>query len=217
MKSTARIIKRPTLVIATIAVVGIVIGWWVAAPSAAADASGSTLANLQEAYNGESNAHVRYLAFAAKADEEGYTKVASIFRAAARAESIHAANHAAVIRDLGAEPAAVIDTPVVKITADNLRAAIAGESYERDTMYPEFIATARAERQKDALRSFNFAKEAEAGHAELYTQALDKLESMTGGTLELAVCPVCGRTVTKLEGEKCPVCFTPTEKYISVS
>ncbi len=218
MTSTRRFINRSTLVAATVAALGLAAaGWWLATPGAAADSAGSTLANLQEAYNGESNAHARYLAFAAKADEEGYTKVASIFRAAARAESIHASNHAAVIRDLGAEPTAVIETPVVKTTADNLRAAIAGESYERDTMYPDFIAAAKAEGQKDAIRSFNFAKEAEAGHAELYTQALDKLDSMTGDPLQLAVCPVCGRTVVNVQGEKCPVCFTPTEKYISVS
>ena len=218
MKSTPQPVNHRNLVIAAVAIVGLVAaGWWLATPSAAADSAGSTLANLQEAYNGESNAHARYLAFATKADEEGYTKVASIFRAAARAESIHAANHAAVIRELGAEPTAVIEAPVVKGTADNLRAAIAGESYERDTMYPDFIEAAKAERQTDAVRTFNFAKEAEAGHAVLYSKALDNLDAMTGGTIELAVCPVCGRTVTKVEGEKCPVCFTPTEKYITVS
>jgi len=208
--------KLLTLTSAALAAVAL-IGWTAGPIQAAAPTAPNTLANLQEAFNGESNAHARYLAFAEKADQEGYTKVASVFRAAARAESIHAQNHAEVIRSLGAEPTANLETPVVKTTADNLRAAIAGESYERDTMYPEFIAAAKQERQKDALRSFNFAKEAEAGHAELYQQALDKLDTMTGGPMELKVCPVCGRTVVSLDGEKCPVCFTPTEKFITVS
>lgn len=181
-----------------------------------AHAASKTLTNLQEAYNGESNAHARYTAFAKKADEEGYGKVASIFRAAARAESIHAANHAAVIRALGAEPKADIQQPTVKSTAENLKAAVKGESYERDTMYPEFIAAARAEGVKDAVRSFNFAMEAEAGHAKLYSDALKALDRMKGEGLVLYVCPTCGRTVLKREGEKCPVCFTDNEEFIEV-
>jgi rubrerythrin len=179
--------------------------------------AGKTLPNLQEAYNGESNAHARYAAFAEKADAEGYTKVASIFRAAARAESIHAANHAAVIRSLGGEPTADVVAPTVKSTAENLQAAIDGESYERDTMYPEFIATARAEGLKDAVRTFNFAVEAEALHAQLYADALKSLDRMKGEPLTLYVCSTCGRTVLSLDGEKCPVCFTANEKFIKVS
>ena len=182
-----------------------------------AQAGGKTLANLQEAFNGESNAHARYLAFAEKADAEGYAKVASIFRAAARAESIHADNHAKVIRALGAEPRADVVAPTVKTTAENLQAAIDGESYERDTMYPEFIGAARSEGVKDALKSFNFAVEAEAGHARLYADALKALDSMGGAPLTLYVCPSCGRTVLALDGEKCPVCYTENEKFIQVS
>src|SRR5579872_2421096 len=82
-----------------------------------------TLQNLQAAYNGESNAHVKYLAFAQKADEEGYHGVGSLFRATARAEQIHLTNHAAVIREMGAEPQATIKTPVVKTTRQNLLAS----------------------------------------------------------------------------------------------
>lgn len=114
--------------------------------TAASPQPAGTLDNLQAAFNGESNARARYLAFAAKAGEEGYGPVASLFRAAARAEQIHAANHAEVIRALGAEPVAVIDVPEVKSTALNLEAAIAGETYERDVMYPAFLEQARQER-----------------------------------------------------------------------
>lgn len=108
-------------------------------------ASTSTvLDNLQTAFNGESNAHARYLEFAAKADQEGYGSVASLFRAAARAEEIHAANHAVVIRRMGGTPQANIEKPAVKSTAENLAVAIQGETYERDVLYPDFLKQARA-------------------------------------------------------------------------
>src|SRR3974390_2910976 len=90
-------------------------------------ASATTLENMQAAYNGESNAHARYLAFAKQADSEGYGQVASLFRAAARAENIHATNHAAVIQVLGAVPQARVEDPIVKSTSENLEAAIKGE------------------------------------------------------------------------------------------
>jgi rubrerythrin len=134
--------------------------------------SGKTLDNLQAAFIGESNARVRYLAFAKKADADGLAPVASLFRAAARAEEIHAASHAVVIQKLGAVPQANIEEPTVGSTKENLAAAIKGESYERDTMYPEFIRVAASERQSDALKSFSYAKAAEAEHAKLYTSAL---------------------------------------------
>lgn len=189
-----------------------------AAPAVvSAQTAGKTLGNLQEAFNGESNAQARYLAFAEKADAEGFAKVASTFRAAARAESIHAANHAEVIRSLGAEPKADIVPSPVKSTAENLTAAVSGESYERDTMYPDFIARARQEGVKAALKSFNYAIEAEAGHAKLYGDALASLDTMKGDARQLFVCPVCGRTELVLEDGKCPVCYTKTDKFITVS
>ena len=103
-----------------------------------------TLENLQTAFNGESNANAKYIAFAKKADAEGYTKVASLFRAAARSEEIHKTNHAAVIKAMGGNPAADIKPADVKTTAENLKSAVEGETYERDTMYPGFVAEARA-------------------------------------------------------------------------
>lgn len=177
----------------------------------AANVPNPTLNNLQEAFNGESNAHARYLAFAAKADADGYADVAALFRAAARAEEIHAGNHAKVIRALGGDPAAKIDTAAPKGTAENLKAAIAGESYERDTMYPEFLGVARQAGLADAVRSFNFAKEAEAGHAALYAKALETLQKRAGVTYY--VCPVCGRTESVRPGGKCPVCFTEGTRF----
>src|SRR5512142_2024615 len=133
----------------------------VAGSKAAPDASGKTLDNLQAAFNGESNARARYLAFAAKADQEGYAQAASLFRAAARAEEIHAANHAVVITNMGAVPKAVIEPSAVKSTRENLEAAIAGETYEREVMYPDFIAVAKEEKNSPALRTFTYALKVE--------------------------------------------------------
>jgi len=177
----------------------------------------TTLDNLQAAFNGESNAHARYIAFATKADEEGYEGVASLFRAAARAEEVHANNHAEVIRKLGAEPKADVKKPEVRATAENLQAAIEGESYERDTMYPEFIAKARKDRDKDALQTFTLAKVAEAEHAKLYAAALENMTSWKSGKKTFWVCSVCGYTTLALEGEKCPSCFSPKEKFEKIS
>jgi len=176
-----------------------------------------TLDNLQTAFNGESNAKMRYLAFAQKAEAEGYGKVASLFRAAARAEDIHANNHAEVIRKLGATPTADVKTPEVKSTAENLQTAIKGESYERDAMYPEFLKQAREDGNKDAVRTFNFAKEAEAEHAKLYTEASNNLTAWKTSAQPFYVCPSCGYTTATLNFDKCPIDFTPKEKFIAVS
>ncbi|HEX2973978.1 MAG TPA: ferritin family protein [Tepidisphaeraceae bacterium] len=183
----------------------------------AAGAKAATLDNLQAAYNGESNAAARYSAFAQKADAEGYGAVASLFRAAAKAEQIHAAAHAAVIKKLGAQPKADMQEPEVKGTKENLQAAIKGETYERDTMYPEFLKQARADGNADAVRSFNYAKTAEAEHAKLYQQALDNIDQWKSGSRQFYVCPTCGYTVSQLSDKKCPSCYEPTDKYQKVS
>jgi rubrerythrin len=176
-----------------------------------------TLDNLQTAFNGESNANTRYLAFAKQADKEGYKQAASLFRAAARAEEIHAQNHAVVIKKLGATPQAKIDTPEVKTTADNLVVAIKGEIYERDVMYPDFIKQARAERDKAAIETFNYALTAETDHAKLYTNAKENLGGMKTSGVKYYVCTICGYTTAKIDFEKCPACFNPKEKYVAVS
>jgi rubrerythrin len=177
----------------------------------------TTLDNLMAAFNGESNAHARYVDFAVKADNEGYPKVANLFRAAARAEEIHARTHAGVISKMGGAATADVKEPEVKSTKENLEAALAGETYERDEMYPKFLSEARAEKNSKAVRSFNFAKSAEADHAAFYKAALDNLDDGKSAAPGYYVCPVCGRTVSKLEGDKCPVCFTPTDNFEEIS
>ena len=112
--------------------------------SAIAPENAVTVQNLLAAFEGESNAHAKYTAFAVKADADGQHGAASLFRAAARAEQIHAANHARVIKQLGGEAQCEIHAVEVKTTLENLKAALSGEQYEIDTMYPGFLAEATA-------------------------------------------------------------------------
>lgn len=184
-------------------------------PVVAAAAPSKTLDNLMAAFNGESNAQAKYLEFAKKADQEGFAGAAALFRAAAKAEETHARTHGEVIAKLGGAPKAEIKLPEIKTTADNLKAALEGETYERDKMYPEFIAEARSAGNKDAVRAFNFAIAAEGEHAKLYGEASANLQAWKA-VKAFYVCPVCGKTVVAVDFSKCPVCFTPGEKYIKV-
>jgi len=110
-----------------------------------------TLGNLTAAYNGEQNANARYLAFAEKANEEGYDAAASLFKAAAMAEKVHYERHAEMIMEFGGIPKAVIATPVVRSTPENLESAFKGETYEKDMMYPAFIEQAKKKVSKALL------------------------------------------------------------------
>jgi len=194
-------------------------------PTSPAPAHEQTLKNLLAAFNGESNASARYAAFAVKADEEGYLKVASLFRAASRAEKIHAANHSAVIVKMGGDaPVATIEPATVKTTVENLKEAIAGETYEVDVMYPDFIKEAGEQKNTAALRTFRFAIEAEKEHARLYTKALEHIQHCVDKTCQKLsnkttyyVCPVCGFTTEKAEFDRCPVCGHAKEKFELVS
>lgn len=187
------------------------------AGTAEAAAGTTSLENLQAAFNGESNAHAKYAAFAVKADAEGYKSVASLFRAASLSEGIHAKKHAAVITKLGAEPKAEIATPEVKSTKENLEVALAGETYEKDTMYPGFIKQATTEKNKAAVRTFRGAMMAEVEHAKLYKQALAELEAWKTADKQFMVCDVCGYTELANPGLlKCPVCSAPKTKFTTI-
>lgn len=186
-------------------------------PAAGPTAVKSTLENLQAAYNGESNAHATYLAYSEKAKAEGYQKVASLFAAAARAEEIHASNHAKVIRTMGGDPKADVKKPQVASTRENLQAGLKGETYERDTMYPGFLAKARKDGNGEAIQTLNLARNAEIEHAKLYKQALDEFEGWKGSTASFYVCPVCGWTSMTLPAERCPSSFTPKSRFLTIS
>ncbi len=167
-----------------------------------------TLENLIKAHNGESNAAAKYEAFATKADEEGFKGVASLFRAASKAEAIHVANHAKVIEQLGGKPAPVIEKIDVKSTKENLEAALKGETYEKDVMYPEMIKQAETDDSDDALQTLTYAMKAEVEHAKLYTDAIANLDKMKDAKKDFFVCKTCGFTTTDLAMKNCPVCAT---------
>jgi len=185
-------------------------------PAVAGAAPTRSIEDLKTAYRGETTAHSKYLAYAAKAEAEGYAYVATLFRAASEAESIHARNHKRALAELGVKnpvPGKYTGTPGT--TAENLRDAIKGETYEKDTMYPRMIADAQAENAQGALQSFQYALAAEKQHAALYTAALKSLNTRTPVT-RFYVCTVCGATFKGSAPAVCPVCGTPREKFLVI-
>ena len=164
----------------------------------------ATQENLQDAFAGESQANRKYLAFAKQAEKEGFSQVAKLLRAAAEAETVHAHAH---LRAMGA----------IKSTAENLQAAVDGETFEFKQMYPPYIEQAKDEEAKAALISFRNAQAVEGVHAGLYIEALNKVKA--GEDLPAAkilVCSVCGNTVLGEAPEKCPVCGAPAARFVEV-
>lgn len=161
----------------------------------------STEKNLAAAFAGESQANRKYLAFAKQADAEGLTQIAKLFRATAEAETIHALAH---LKALG----------MVKSTAENLQAAISGETYEFSEMYPPFIAQAEAEKNTAAVRTFKLANDAEMVHADLYKKALANLTNKE--TYDVYLCSVCGHVAEKEAPGQCPICGAKTQAYKKV-
>lgn len=157
--------------------------------------------NLWDAFAGESQANRKYLAFAQKADKEGYPQVAKLFRAAGAAETVHAHAHLRALGEIGS-------------TADNLKVAVAGETHEFKSMYPVMIEEAKEEGNKSAERSFVFANEVEKVHAELYQKAIDNLDSLE--EVDYHVCSVCGMTVENEPPDKCPVCGAKSSAFFQV-
>lgn len=160
--------------------------------------------NLDEAFAGESQASRRYLYFAEKAESEGLPQIAKLFRAASESETVHARNHLKAMGGIGT-------------TKDNLKAAAEGESYEFTKMYPGFIEQAKAEGNKKAEITFDYANKVEKIHHGLYKKALELLEAGKEAKAEpYYICPVCGYTVAGEAPEKCPVCGAPGSKFKKV-
>jgi rubrerythrin len=157
--------------------------------------------NLKEAFAGESQANRKYLAFAKKADQQGYPAEARLFRAAAEAETIHAHAHLKVLEGIGS-------------TDENLKEAISGETHEFTKMYPAMIEDAQAEGNKKAERTFKYANEVEKVHAALYQKYLDNLGQ--NEPVDFYICPLCGYTVEKEAPDKCPVCGAKKESFFKV-
>ncbi|MHC1738952.1 MAG: rubrerythrin family protein [Ignavibacteriaceae bacterium] len=162
-----------------------------------------TKLNLEAAFSGESQAHMKYSIFAEKAEREGYPEVARLFSAIAYAEKVHATNH---LRALGK----------INDTLENLKTAAGGENYEVEEMYPAFDAVAKLQNEKGAEKSFYYAIEAEKIHEVMYNDAQKAVaEKKDIPKQYVYVCPVCGHTHIGPEApDKCPICFVSKDKYI---
>lgn len=163
----------------------------------------TTKENLKEAFAGESQANQKYRAFAKKAEKEGFPNIAKLFRTTAEAEKIHAEGHLNALEGVGS-------------TAENLKAAIDGETFEFTQMYPPMVGQAEADNHK-AKRMFDYAVKAEEVHAQLYTLALKA--AAEGKDLEVTdfyLCPVCGHIEFGKPENNCPICGTLASKYVLV-
>ena len=163
----------------------------------------TTQENLAVAFAGESQANRKYLAFAQAAEKEGFAQIARLFRAAADAETIHAHAH---LRNMGG----------VGTTLENLKAAVAGETYEYTEMYPPMVDQAKAEGHR-ARTMLGFANEAEKVHARLFAEALAALQAGKDlSKMDVYLCPVCGDVEFGEPPDKCPICGAPSSKYVKV-
>lgn len=159
--------------------------------------------NVKAALAGESQAHIKYLAFAEKAASEKLPNVARIFKANSYAEQVHATNHLKTLSGIGS-------------TGENLLAAAGGENFEAEEMYPAFIAVARAQGEKTADFNFNAALQAEIVHRGVYQAASKAVESGKDAPAKpIHVCSVCGFTMDGDAPDKCPVCGSPRDKFVA--
>ncbi|HHW22403.1 MAG TPA: rubrerythrin family protein [Clostridiaceae bacterium] len=156
-----------------------------------------TIENLMKAFAGESQANRKYLAYAKQAEKEGKLNAAKLFRAAADAETIHALKHLEVAGKIGS-------------TVENLKDAVAGETYEYKDMYPDFVKEAEAAGNKAAIISFTGAMKAEEVHARLYQEALENIDN--DEEVFYYLCPVCGN-IEKSRPEKCSICGVSGERF----
>ncbi len=160
-----------------------------------------TKKNLQAAFAGESQAHMKYAIFADAAKKEGFRNIGRLFTAISFAELVHARNHFGVLYGSA-------------LTTENLQSAIGGESYEVKTMYPAFQKAAKQEKETEALRSIYYAIEAEKTHAKMYADA--KRSAKAGKDIKVSsvrICSVCGHTVFGKAPDTCPVCGAKKTKF----
>ena len=177
-----------------------------------------SIENLKKAITGETGANAKYTLFAKIAQNEGYPNVSKMFAAAAAAEAVHIKNHNAALVKLGEKE---FTAPVPEITpgttAENLKAAIEGETYEYTTMYPEFVEAAKAEKSAAAITTFTWAKDAEKKHAQLYTATLNSLtangnDNAVSSTWYL--CPKCGNLYDNIAGvQSCEFCANKSSSF----
>jgi rubrerythrin len=160
--------------------------------------------NLYDAFVGEAKAHHRLLAFARKAQEEGYPQIAKLFRAVATAEGVHAERHLQLLGEA-----------VVQSTEENLRSSFERETNVDQVTYPQFIQEAEQEGEQAAAVTFGQARDVEERHAALYKQALSAM--LRDETYSYYVCPVCGYIAEREAPDECPICGAKREKFVQIT
>ncbi len=177
--------------------------------------SDMTAENLRSAFGGESQAYQRYQVWAEKAGEDGFPGVATLFRAVAYAEQVHARNHFQALENAGGEFTVASGAAFgLDSTAENLARAIAGEKHEIEEMYPSFSLVAKDQQENEAVRAFHYAVEAEKTHADLFKDARKSVERGSDFEMDYVdVCEVCGYTVQDETPEYCPVCGEAGEDF----
>ena len=182
------------------------------------ESKAKTMADLLEAFKGETTASAKYAAFSKKAEEEGYHNIALLFIAASNAENIHASNHKSVLIEYGEAIPDITPEFTVKTTSENLQDAIEGESYEVTTMYPEFLKDAAYSKSQLAQISFNYAIEVEKKHQVMYKNALAAIDNNTVNDLPNTyyICPTCGNTYDQTPAERCGISMTSSEKFYKI-
>jgi rubrerythrin len=160
-----------------------------------------TKENLEAAFAGESQAHMKYLIFADQAEKDGFPNIARLFRANAYAEQVHATSHFKVLKKLST-------------TADNLDVGVEGETFEIDEMYPAYMAVAELQEERGAVRSTRWAREAEKVHAQMYQAARPFAQAGKDAEVgKMYVCSVCGWTGEGDEPDNCPLCNAKKELF----
>jgi rubrerythrin len=179
-------------------------------PVAAAEDE-SAAKNLVAAFEDELNAHVAYKAYAVRADAEGLPGAASLFRATARAEQIHANNHGRAIRQMGCEATAEMHEILIETTKENLKRALTDQRFKSNSLYPSFLTDAVSLFDATAIRSFRWALEADKTHARLYDEAVSQMDASEKpewacASHDFYVCALCGYTSDAAEADNCPAC-----------
>ena len=175
-----------------------------------------TAQNLRSAFGGESQAHMRYRIWGAKADEDGFPTVARLFRATSDAEEVHATLHFKALKEEKGDFSVTSGAGFgLASTSENLQGAIDGELFEVNEMYPAYIAVAEMQEEKVALSAMRFAIEAEKIHADLFTKAKETVDSGKDLDAEkILLCPVCGFISITGEEDNCPICKAKKELFI---
>ena len=159
--------------------------------------------NLAYAFAAESKAAARNATFAKKAEMEGYSQIARLFRAVSEAESVHARRYLMLMRGK------------IGSTEENLETAFQNEIKANVEEYPKLIEAAAAESHKAALKAFSHSRDVESQHAGLYKKAINDM--VAERETEYYVCQVCGYISEDEAPDKCPICGAIKEKFKSVS